>query len=144
MTIYIPMIDELPREQLSPLCSGATFSIIEADGVVSAYGYEWPDLKITINVLPDAEVADHLDGFIGWAQSVAKAQGRPLDKTLTKRIRSTTIVLGFVVEKATDREVWHERVQDLIGIICFNTRALLFWEGAIFNEECQQLLPAPV
>jgi hypothetical protein len=28
-------------------------------------------------------------------------------------------------------------------MICFNTGALLFWEGAIFNEECQQLLPTP-
>jgi hypothetical protein len=143
MTIYVPTINELPREQLSRLCPGATFSVIDSAGVVSAYVYEWPDLKITINVLPSADVAAHLEGFIGWAQSVAKAQGRSLDKGLTRRIRSTTMVLGFVVEKTTDRQVWHERVQDLIGMICFNTRALLFWEGAIFNEECRQLLPVP-
>jgi hypothetical protein len=143
MTIYIPTIHELPRDQLSRLCPGATFSVIEADKAISAYVYEWPDLKITINVVPDAEVTDHLAGFIGWAESVARAQGRPLDMSLTVRIRSTTMVLGFVIEKATDRDVWHDRVQDVVGMICFNTGGLLFWEGAIFDEQCQQLLPTP-
>jgi hypothetical protein len=95
MTIYIPTIHELPREEMSRLCTGAAFTVIEADRPVSAYVYEWPDLMITINVLPGADVVGHLDGFIGWAQ------GRPLAKSLTQRIRSTTMVLGFVVGKTS-------------------------------------------
>jgi hypothetical protein len=128
---------------MSRLCPGAASSVIEADKVVSAYVYEWPDLKITVNVLSGAEVAGHVEGLVGWAQAVAKAQGRPLAKSLIRRIRSTSMVLGFVVGKTTEREIWHDRVQDAIAMICFNTGALLFWEGAIFNEHCQQLLPTP-
>jgi hypothetical protein len=143
MTIYTPEIRELPRDEMSRLCPEATFSVVEVDGMVLAYVYEWADLEITINVLPRSDLSAHLDGFIGWCQSVASSHGQALDKSLTERIRSTTIVLGFVVKKATERDVWHERVQDLIAMICYNTRSLLFWEGAIFDEECRQLLPVP-
>jgi hypothetical protein len=143
MTIYIPRIVELPREEMSRLCPGAAFGVIETKKVVSGYYYEWPDLKMTINVLSQADIAGHLDGFIGWAESVPKAEGHALDISLIRRIRCTTIVLGFVVEKTTDREVWHDRVQNAIAMICSNTGALLFWEGAIFDDQCQQLLPTP-
>ena len=143
MTIYIPTIDELPRKEMSRLCPGSTFSVLESAGVVSAYVYEWPDLKITANVLPPANVADHLEGFVAYAQYVANAKGRPLEKELAQRIRSTKMVLGLVFEKATDRGVWYDRVNDLMAMICFNTRALLFWEGAIYDEQCRQLLPIP-
>src|SRR5262249_6002994 len=114
MTIYIPKLHDLPKAELSQLGEGARFSTIEANGSVSAYVYEWPDLKVIVNVMPKSGLARHLDGFVGWARSVATGQGRALDKGLVRRIQSTTMVLGFVVEKTTDREVWHERVQDMI------------------------------
>jgi hypothetical protein len=142
VTIYIPELHELPREQLTLLGSGARFSLVEANGSVTAYIYEWTDLKIIVNVTSDSAVAGHLEGIIAWARTVATARGQPLDESLVQRIRGTTLILGFVVEGTTDRNVWHDRVQDLIAIICFNTGALLFWEGAIFDENCQQLLPA--
>jgi hypothetical protein len=71
MTIYIPKIRHLPRDEMSRLCPDAAFSVVEVGGAILVYVYEWPDLKITINVLPRAELAVHLDGFIGWCQSVA-------------------------------------------------------------------------
>jgi hypothetical protein len=51
------------------------------------------------------------------------------------------MVLGFVVEGTSDRDVWHGRAEDLIATICYNTGALLFREGAVFDENCQRLLP---
>lgn len=142
MTIYIPNLRRLPLEQLSRLGDGARFSVSEVDGSVAALVYEWDDMSVVVNVLPASELAGHLDGFIGWARSFARAQGNDLASLLVQRIRSTTMVLGFVVEGTTDRDVWHGRVEDMIAMICYNTGALLFWEGAVFDENCQQLLPA--
>lgn len=141
MTIYIPNLHALPEHQLSRLAPDARFSVMRANGVVSAYVYELEDMKIVIHAVPCAEVAAHLEGFIGWSQSVAQAQGRVVDEALLRRIRATSIILGFGVEGTTNRDVWHNRVQDLIAMICYNTGALLFWEGIIFDENCQQLLP---
>jgi hypothetical protein len=67
--------------------------------------------------------------------------GKAVGVKLAKRVRSSTIVLGFVVEKTSEREVWHDRVQDMIGVICFNTKSIVFWEGMIFDENCRQLWP---
>jgi hypothetical protein len=141
VTIYIPSAHELPQDQLSRLGPGSIFSLLKVGECISSYIYEWSDLKVILNVLPDSEVPGHLDGFVGWVHSVAAALGRLPDVTLLRRIRSTTMILGFVVEGTTDRDVWHDRVEDIIAMICFNTGALLFWEGAIFDENCQQLLP---
>ena len=78
-------------------------------------------MRVVVNVMPDAERPDHLEQFVGWLEDRSRSLGKRLSGKLAERIRSTTIVLGFVVEKATDREVWHDRVQDMIGMICFNT-----------------------
>jgi hypothetical protein len=83
--------------------------------------YEWPDLRIVAHVTPDAERPGHLEQFVGWLEDRSKAIGKPLGRKLAARIRSTTIVLGFVVEKTTDPEGWNDRVQDMIGMICINT-----------------------
>jgi hypothetical protein len=29
----------------------------------------------------------------------------------------------------------------MVGMICFNTRSIVFWEGMIFDENCSQLWP---
>jgi hypothetical protein len=142
VTIYIPRLRQLPLEQLSLVGAGARFSVSEADGSIATLAYEWEDLKVVVNVLSTPELARHLEGLVAWVRSVARAQGRPPEEPLIQRIRSTTLVLGFVVDGTTDRDVWHGRVQDMIAMICSNTGALLFWEGAVFDENCQQLLPA--
>ncbi len=41
MTIYIPNLHALPEHQLSRLAPDARFSVMRANGVVSAYVYEW-------------------------------------------------------------------------------------------------------
>jgi len=29
----------------------------------------------------------------------------------------------------------------MIGMICFNTKSIVFWEGMIFDENCNQVWP---
>jgi len=142
MTIYIPKLLELPGYQMAQLDATAKYAVRRTGGRLSAYVYEWPDLRVIINVMPDAERPGHLEQFVRWIQAGSHSLGRKVRGELTDRIRSTTIVLGFAVEKATHREVWDGRVQDMIGMICFNTKALVFWEGMLYDENCMQVWPA--
>lgn len=141
MTIYIPNLRELPFEAMAQLDAAAEFSVRQSAGRLSAYVYDWSDMRVVVNVMPDAERPDHLEQFVRWLEERSQALGKALSSELAARIRSTTIVLGFVVEKATDREVWHDRVQDMIGMICFNTKSIVFWEGMIFDENCGLVWP---
>jgi hypothetical protein len=141
MTIYIPHLWELPRNQMAQLDPTAKFSVQQTAGTLAAYIYEWPDLRVVAHLAPDAEREDHLEQFVRWLADRSEALGQKLSADLADRIRSTTIILGFVVEKATDREIWHDRVQDMIGMICFNTKSIVFWEGMIFDENCTQVWP---
>jgi hypothetical protein len=141
MTIYVPNLRELPSEEMAQLDARARFSERRSAGQLSAYVYDWPDMRVVVNVMPDAERSGHLEQFVGWLEDRSRSLGRRLSRKLAARIRSATIVLGFVVEKATDREVWHDRAQDMIGMICFNTKSVVFWEGMVFDENARQVWP---
>jgi hypothetical protein len=141
MTIYIPGLRELLPAEMGQLDSSAAFSVREAGTRVSAYVYDWADLRVVINVMPEDTRPKHLEQFVNWLKARSESLGTPLSTDLAARIQSTTIILGFVVEETTHRDVWHDRVQDMIGMICFNTKGILFWEGSIFDENCTQLWP---
>jgi hypothetical protein len=141
MTIYVPKLQELPSDRMARLDTTAKFSVRQAGERLSAYVYDWPDLRVVVNVMPDAERPNHLEQFVRWLEDRSGALGKALSGELAGRIRSSTIVLGFVVEKTTDREIWHDRIQDMIGMICFNTTSIVFWEGMIFDENCSQVWP---
>jgi hypothetical protein len=141
MTIYVPKLRELPPAEMARLDPAAKFSERRTAGRLTAYVYDWPDMRVVVNLLPEAELPAHLEQFVWWLEDRAQSLGKTLSGQLAARIHSTTLVLGFVVEKATDREVWHDRVQDMIGMICFNTKSIVFWEGMIFDENCTQLWP---
>ena len=142
MTIYIPKLLELPSDQMALLDPTAKFSVRQAAGRLAAYIYDWPDLRVVVNVMPDTERPDHLEQFVSWLEGGTRSLGKSMSPKLVTRVRSTTIVLGFVVEKTTDQEVWYDRVQDMIGMICSNTQSIVFWEGMIFDENCSQLWPS--
>jgi hypothetical protein len=141
MTIYVTNLRELPRDQMAKLDATGKFSVRQSAGRLSAYVYDWPDLRVVVNVMPDVERPDHLEQFVRWLRDRSQSLGKALSGELAARVRSTTIVLGFVIEKASDRKVWHDRVQDMIGMICFNTKSIVFWEGMILDENCSQVWP---
>ena len=141
MTIYVPNLRELQPEEMAHLDAIAKFSIRQSAGRLSAYVYDWPDLRVVVNVMPDAERPDHLEQFVRWLEDRSQSLGTALSGELAARICAATIVLGFVVEKTTNREVWHDRVQDMIGMICFNTKSIVFWEGMIIDENSIQVWP---
>jgi hypothetical protein len=124
--------------QLDPT---AQCSMIESDRTLTAFAYEWPDLRVVINVMPGSELPQHLQGFVGFIRQGCARLKRPVDDSLERRILSTTFVLGFVVERKAQPDCWQERVQNMIGTIAFNTGSLVFWEGRILDEHAKPLFP---
>ena len=103
MTIYVPKLRELPSDQMALLDPTAKFSVHQAAGRLAAYVYDWPNLRVVVNVMPDTERLGHLEQFVGWLEGGTRSLGKTLSAKLATRVRSTTIVLGFVVEKTTDQ-----------------------------------------
>jgi len=97
MTIYVPKLHELPSDQMARLDAPAKHSARQAAERLTAYVYDWPDLRVVVNVMPDDERPDHLEQFIRWLENRSQSLGKALNGKLAARIRSTTIVLGFVV-----------------------------------------------
>ncbi|MHC4404099.1 MAG: hypothetical protein ACYTG0_30965 [Planctomycetota bacterium] len=139
MTIYCPT-DDLPLNALAGLAGDADFSTDESDGEVTAYHYVWPDLTIHINLFRGAELESQLDGFVAYAESVASSKGVSLEPAVIDRIRSTKLVLGFVVTPDYEDESRFERVQDIVGAIAYNTASIVFWEGSMLDENAAPLI----
>jgi hypothetical protein len=59
VTIYVPKLNELPSDQMALLDPTAKFSARKKKGRLTAYVYEWPDLRVIINVMQDAERTKH-------------------------------------------------------------------------------------
>ncbi len=142
MTIYVSNLRELPRDEMAKLDATSKFSVQKNSSRITAFVYDWPDLRIIVNVMPDSERANHLEELVRWLEDRSQLLDNALSDELVARIRSSMIVLGLVIEKTTDRNVWHDRIQDMIGMICFNTKSIVFWEGMIFDENCSQVWPS--
>jgi hypothetical protein len=140
MTIYVPKLHELPPGEMARLVPTAKCSQRRTAGGLTAYVYDWPDLRVIVNIMPDADRPQRLEQFVQWLEGRARFLGQPLDCELADdpldRPRPR-----LCRRKGTDCDVWHDRVQDMVGMICFNTRSIVFWEGMIFDENCSQLWP---
>lgn len=140
-TIYCNTTSSLPIAAMAHLCDDAKFSTQPAVGPVSQYIYEWADFTIQINVMPEEEIANHIDGFIGYLQNIARTTGATLSNELLQRIRQTKLVLGFVASPDIANDSQFDRLQDAIGMICYNTNSLVFWEGRVHDENAILLFP---
>ncbi len=78
MTIYVPKLQELPSEQMASLDATAKFSVRQIGGILSACVYDWPDLRVVVNVMADAERLDHLKQFIHWLEDHSRSLGKAL------------------------------------------------------------------
>jgi hypothetical protein len=142
MTLYIPQLNELPLDNMRTLEPTAQCSVTKSGGAVTAITYEWSDLRVAIHITSGPQLAEHLQGFIGYIRHGCAKMRKPLNQPLEDRILSTTLVAGFVVERTAIPDGWRDRVQRMIGTIASNTGALIFWEGSVFDQNSERLFPA--
>ena len=139
MNIYCPH-ETIPLDALAELADDAAFSTVSDGPEITQYQYKWDDLEITINVMPDAELEEHLKGMVGFAHQIATARETVLDEEVSQRILSTQMVLGIVVTPDYDTENRYERLMSIVGTIAFNTESIVFWEAEIFDENAEPMI----
>lgn len=142
MTIYVPQLKALPIGKMRLLDPKAQCSVLENGGTVTAFAYDWPDLRVVINVMQGSELAQHLQGFVGFIRHGCAVLHKPIDHALERRILSTTLALGFVVERNAQPDCWQDRVHNMMGTIAFNTGSIVFWEGYLYDEHAKKLFPS--
>jgi hypothetical protein len=139
MNIYCPH-ETIPLDALAELADDAAFSTVSDGPEITQYQYKWDDLEIAINVMPDAELEEHLKDLVEYAHQVATARETVLDEEVSQRILFTQMVLGFVVTPDCDTEDRHERLTSIVGTIAFNTESIVFWEDEIFDENAEPMI----
>lgn len=141
MTLYSQRQAALLPTQLEGLVEGAQVSFAEAAGRITRCRCAWPDLQITINAMDADQIPGHLAGFERYARQLAAGRRAEADPVF-QRIRSTRMVLGFVVSpEFDDEDARMERLEDLLLSLCERTGALLFWRGDLYDCEAQPLIP---
>jgi len=93
--------------------------------------------KIEFNFMTSSDVADHLNGFMGFAQSCIKNKDK-LVYTLG-RIHDVKLVMGCVIEPGFDKDkvvqgFLLEYVNRLNGLLFVNNM-ILDYDGEVLNKE---------
>jgi hypothetical protein len=139
LALYSPVPEPIPLAHLRRLVGhGNVRASRDPAGRVSAYRIDWGDVRVTLNVMPEEQLADHLQGFQGYVLDLAgeEAEDHALAPILD-RIAATKLVHGVVVEPGFDRE---GKVNRLVLDLLEHYGALLFADGSVYDEEANLLI----
>lgn len=135
--LYSNSMLELPEHSIKNIAKPSKFYVVSNEEGSKSYHYEWPDLKIKINLMPQNKIADHLQGFAGYIQHLYSLKDAEPNVDLLQRVSSTTMVLGVMVEPSRDKE---GRVEDVVGAIQFNTKSLMFFKDNVYDENSELII----
>lgn len=134
--LYSQTHEELPEDQMRALAGESKFSVKKAKAGRS-FVYKWPKLTVTVNAMAPDELADHLNGFCGYVESICDGHPDERIEQLQYRIQQTALVAGIVVEPERDHEA---PVEGLIAAIQYGLQALLFHDSAIYDCDARLIL----
>lgn len=143
MCLYSPLAAPLEAEWLAAHVEGAEcHTETDADtGDCLSMVIQWPKVKLEIyptNVYTDGEFVEHLYGFVGYTgQELAQDQMDEWTYRVMDRILTVKQSLGMVIEPGFDEEGY---CADFIHRIAVSSRALIFWQGVIFDPYWKLLL----
>jgi hypothetical protein len=108
----------------------------EGDGAAGQFFvFDWGNVELTLNVLPQEELGEHLSGFVGWLSDRYENRFDDRGRRLVDRIQATGLVIGVVIEPDRD-----ERVDGVLGAIIHTLQAFVFWDGAILDTQARLIL----
>ena len=135
--LYSQIMAELPEEHIRDIGKPNVFKAGVNDRGNKFYRYEWDNLAITINLMPESEIPNHLNGFAGYVEYLSEQKSIPLDNSLIERIFETRMVLAFIVDPELDNQ---GRAEEVLGAITFNTKSLMFHSDAIYDENAKLVI----
>jgi hypothetical protein len=135
-TFYSSEHSTLPPGQMSVLVEGVPPTVEQAGEKVK-YIYAWPDLKIICTEFPGAELAEHLEGFVGYVARIFRGSPESRALRIVDRIKATKLVVGVEVIPGRDPE---ERTDEVVGKLCGGLQSIMFFEGALYEWDGRLIL----
>jgi hypothetical protein len=142
LAIYSQITNQLPEEFLRDVAKQvapeASFQVEVDQEDASAgkfYVFDWGDVELTLNVLPQEELGEHLSGFVAWLMDLFENRFDDRGRRVVDRIQSTGLVVGVVIEPGRD-----ERVDGVLGAIIHTLQAFVFWDNVILDSQARLIL----
>jgi hypothetical protein len=127
-TVYAPSRLLPDATHLAPLAPGAQ---IEVDREASRVTLIWPDLRVTLTRMDDAEMPAHLTALQGHVRTLGVGEG------LATRVLSTLSVYGIVIDPGVDAE---GRAMGVVAGITAAADGLCFIDGDLVDRSGRSLL----
>ena len=94
-------------------------------------------VTLTMNVMPEAMVEQHLSGFYGYLLHLTDQKPSPHAGMIARKIQGTRTVLGCQLEPGMDREAM---AGDLLFFLNHQQNGLLFARDTIFGPDGNALV----
>ena len=107
-------------------------------GNIAQFTIQWPDLQILMKVMPQQEIPDHLQGFVGYARHLS--DGSPAHENVIHQIRRVRIVHGLTITPGWDDQGRVKRV--VLGTTMYY-QGLFFAANSIYDGANQLRLGPP-
>ncbi len=104
------------------------------------YRYQWPDLEVSVSEMPKSRVPQHLLEFENYVRnSISKGASINDAQDIIDQIRKTRLVVGVVASPDFDSET---RAESIVGAICDELHAMMFFNNTLYRWDGQILVPA--
>lgn len=134
---YSATYDQLPDARMRELAGDSRFSTQRGDDGGRSFVYRWPNVTVTCNEMPAKQVLGHLEGFAGYVLNLYQGRLDQRGVQILERIRHTRLVVGVIVEPERDPE---DKAEELVGAMCNGLDALMFFEGALYDQNAKLIL----
>ena len=92
----------------------------------------WPDVHMTIRFMPENQIAEHLDGFLGYVRTACTTDG----SDVIARIEAVRQVLAVVVAPGFDED---DRCETVLRGVAELQGALLFRQHLVYDATGKRL-----
>ena len=103
---------------------------LSADGPPSRYSLEINGVHLTLNLMPQAEIQSHLNGFMGYISHLHHTAPSGHTQSLITRLKEIRTVIGVIVEPDYDEQ---EKAAELVWAVAEELDALVFAADSVFS-----------
>ncbi len=136
LALYSQTLEALPDGEMQVLAPGASLSTEQTEHGFR-YIYRWPDLKIVCSVMPEAQRAEHLRGFVGYVKHISGGHVDERSARIIARILQTKLVVGVEIDPGRDKQ---GRAGTVLNKLTYGLRPIVFYRNSLLDWNGKLLL----
>ena len=135
--LYSQSMSVFPEKQIEEAAHTEKYYVSDSQSGLKTYHYEWPDLKVIVNIMPKPKIEKHIQGFLGYIDHLSSLSSIKPNNSIIKRVSGTSMVVAVIIEPGGDMT---GRSQNIVGAIAHFTKAIMFTSGVLFDENGEELI----